>query len=180
VEAHVSTSYVALLRGINVGRAKRIAMADLRALAGRLGFEDRRTLLNSGNLVFRGSGSPGQIAARLHQAIAVELGVESRVIVLPGREFAEVVEQQRLPRAAANASRMLVVFVAETGDLVKLKPVQKQRWQPEALAVGKRAAYVWCPAGIAKSALVEAVGRALGPAVTMRNWATVQKLRAML
>ena len=65
------STYVALLRGINVGKAKRIAMADLRALLEDLGHTDVVTLLNSGNVVFRsGRKIPAKIAAEIAAAIA--------------------------------------------------------------------------------------------------------------
>src|SRR2546430_13390225 len=58
-------TYVALLRGINVGGHKPVAMAELRDLLARLGFVDARSLLQSGNLGFRGEartgGRPGRI-----------------------------------------------------------------------------------------------------------------------
>lgn len=70
-------SYVALVRGINVGRAKRVAMADLRALVERLGYRDVRTVLNSGNVIFgapRGT-EPGEAAARIPESLARGPGV---------------------------------------------------------------------------------------------------------
>ncbi len=171
---------MALLRGINVGRAKRVSMGDLRAVVGSLGCRDCRTLLNSGNLVFTGPGAPGKIGAGLEHAISTRLGVESRVTVLDDGELVGVVEENSLAKAADNPSLLLVAFVADVADIAKLKAVEKERWAPEALAIGKRAAYLWCPGGIGKSPLVEAVKRVLGERVTMRNWATVQKLRALL
>lgn len=65
--------YVALLRGINVGRAKRVAMADLRALVEGLGFHSVRTLLNSGNVVF-----DGEVADCTDAAIRIEHALAAR------------------------------------------------------------------------------------------------------
>jgi len=79
----VSERRVALLRGINVGRAKRLAMADLRALVEDLGYGDVRTLLNSGNIIFTVPRTKrGDAAARIEKAIASRLGVSARVYVL--------------------------------------------------------------------------------------------------
>lgn len=81
---------VALLRGINVGRAKRIAMADLRALMAELGFDDVRTLLNSGNIVFTDpKGKPAQASGRIERAIADQLGVSTQVLVITADELGE-------------------------------------------------------------------------------------------
>ena len=72
----MAATHVALLRGINVGRAKRVAMADLRSLVERLGYTDVRTLLNSGNVVFTStSARSGGAEARIEAAIAARLGV---------------------------------------------------------------------------------------------------------
>jgi uncharacterized protein (DUF1697 family) len=71
--------HVALLRGINVGKAKRIAMADLRRVVGELGYGHVETLLNSGNVLFAAGGeSPATSAARIEEAVATRLGVRSR------------------------------------------------------------------------------------------------------
>src|SRR4029077_17381759 len=88
----VTDRRVALLRGINVGTAKRLAMADLRRVFEDLGYDDVRTLLNSGNVVFtaRTAASPDQ-AARVQKAIADRLGIQSRVVVLTRREIADAV-----------------------------------------------------------------------------------------
>src|SRR4051794_32869155 len=66
---------VALIRGINVGKAKRVAMADLRAALEDLGYTDVRTLLNSGNVVFTAGVAPGKAAASIEKVLAGELGV---------------------------------------------------------------------------------------------------------
>jgi uncharacterized protein (DUF1697 family) len=168
---------VALLRGINVGRAKRVAMAELRALVEDLGYGDVRTLLNSGNVVFTTPGkAPGGAAARIEQALAGRLGVSSRVTVLSAAELAAAVAGNPLLAVADHPSRLFVAFLADPADRRRLEPLVKQDWTPEALALGPRVAYLWCPAGQIESPLAEQVNRALGDAVTTRNWATVTKL----
>lgn len=173
------TTWVALLRGINVGKAKRIAMADLRTVVASAGFEDVRTLLNSGNVVFRGPrGQAPRVAAALEKAIDAHTGFHAHVVVLDAADLATVVDEHSLAQAD-NPSRLLVGFVQDAGRLAALAPLTARDWEPEALAVGSRAAYMWLPDSIADSALVAAVSRALGTYVTTRNWATVQKLYAM-
>jgi uncharacterized protein (DUF1697 family) len=178
--APVAERVVALLRGINVGRAKRVAMADLRALVGDLGFTDVRTLLNSGNVVYSAPGvSSTDAAARIEDGLAARLGVSARVTVLTDQELAVVVADDSLVMVAANLSRLLVAVLADAADMARLEPLAEQEWAPEALALGERVAYLWCPDGVAVSTLFEAVGRALGDAVTTRNWATMNKLHAL-
>lgn len=171
---------VALLRGINVGKAKRVAMADLRAALEGLGYRDVRTLLNSGNVVFTAPrATPAAAAARIEKALATGLGVSSRVTVLTAAEVTAAVAECPLLEVADDPSRLLVAFLREPADRVKVEPLVKQDWAPDALAVGTRVAYLWCPEGMIDSRLAEAVGRALGDGVTTRNWATVRKLHAL-
>jgi uncharacterized protein (DUF1697 family) len=173
----VAVTYVALLRGINVGNAKRVAMADLRALVGKLGYRDVRTLLNSGNIVFTGpSALQVAVAARIEAALSRRLGVSARVTVLTAAELAAAAADNPLVEIAANPSRLLVAVLANPADRSRLKSLAKQDWAPEALAVGARVAYLWCPDGIIASRVAKAVGHVLGDAVTMRNWATCTKL----
>lgn len=171
---------IALLRGINVGRAKRVAMADLRALVEDLGYGDVRTLLNSGNVVFTVSdAAPGDAAARIEEALVTWLGIAARVTVLTAAELAAVVADNPLLEVADDPSRLLVAVLAHPADQSRLEPLMERDWGPEILAIGARVAYLWCPDWVLASRLLEAVGRVLGDAVTTRNWATVTKLHAL-
>jgi uncharacterized protein (DUF1697 family) len=175
-----AATHIALLRGINVGRAKRVAMADLRALVTSLGYRDVRTLLNSGNVVFTVPRTTrGDVAARLERAIATRLGVSSRVTVLSAAELATVVRRNPLGKIATDPSRLLVTVLANPADRARLRPLARETWAPEALALGTRVAYLWCPRGMIDSPLVAAVGRLLGDGATTRNWATITKLHAL-
>jgi uncharacterized protein (DUF1697 family) len=172
--------HIALIRGINVGHAKRVSMADLRALVEGLGYGDVRTLLNSGNVLFSASDvASSDAAARIERALEEQLGVAARVTVLTAAELATVVADNPLLAVADNPSRLMVAVLANPRDRALLEPLLAQDWAPEALALGARVAYLWCPEGVIASRLSEAVGRALGDAVTTRNWATVTKLHAL-
>lgn len=173
--------YVALLRGINVGRAKRVAMADLRMLVEGLGFTEVRTLLNSGNVVFTGGArEPSSIAGAMEEAMGAKLGVDARVTVLTGAELASAAEGNPLRKVATDDARLLVAFLRVPAQRARLQPLAREDWSPEAFALGSRAAYLWCAEGILKSPLAQSVGRLLGEDVTTRNWATVTKLRALV
>jgi uncharacterized protein (DUF1697 family) len=171
---------IALLRGINVGRAKRIAMADLRALVEGLGYGGVRTLLNSGNVVFTAPAAAKRDAAsRIEQSLATRLGISARVIVVTAAELAAIVEANPLLGIATDPTRLLVTVLANRADRTRLEPLLKQDWAPDALALGERAAYAWCPGGMLASPLAETIGRVLRDAATARNWATILKLHAL-
>ncbi|MGH7730763.1 MAG: DUF1697 domain-containing protein [Candidatus Eiseniibacteriota bacterium] len=176
----MAATHVALLRGINVGRAKRVAMADLRALVEGLGYRDVRTLLNSGNVIFTvPPPAKGDPAARIERAIETRLGLASRVTVLTSDELAAVVARNPLSKVAKDPSRLQVAVPRERADRARLLPLTRRDWAPESLALGPRVALLWCPKGMIKSPLAEAVARAMGDAVTTRNWATMTKLHAL-
>jgi uncharacterized protein (DUF1697 family) len=175
----MASRQVALIRGINVGRAKRVAMADLRALVEGLGYVNVRTLLNSGNVVFTARAAKGNAAAHIEKALATNLGVSARVIVLTATELADAVTQNPLLEVADDSSRLLLAVLSNPADRHKLESLMEQDWAPEALALGTRVAYLWCPPGILASRLAESVSRVLGDAVTTRNWATMMKLHAL-
>lgn len=172
---------VALLRGVNVGTAKRIAMADLRKLVEGLGYGDVRTLLNSGNVVFTvRAGTSGDAATRIEKAIEARLGVATRVTVLKGKDVAAAVRDNPLTSVADNPSRLLVMASPDPKAMARLKPLLKERWAPEALALGPRVAYLWCAEGVVDSPLWAAANRKLGDASTARNLATMTKLLALV
>ena len=176
----VSPTQVALLRGVNVGAAKRVAMADLRALVEGLGFADVRTLLNSGNVVYSAPGvSPRAAAGRIQEALAARLGVSAQVVALTAAELTAAVAVNPLAAVADNPSRLLVAVIAGQTSRALLEPLTAQDWAPEALALGARVAYLWCPDGVVASRLSAAVARLLGDAVTSRNWTTMVKLQAL-
>jgi len=173
-------TYIGLIRGINVGKAKRVAMADLRKLVEDLGCGNVRTLLNSGNMVFtydtkRADG----IAAKIESGIEKKLGVAARVTVISDDELAEIVAKNPLLKIADNHSRLMVTVLTDPADRKKLQSLEKENWKPDALAIGKRVAYVWCTGGILDSKLFDSIARIIKDGATSRNWATILKLHAL-
>ena len=172
--------HIALLRGINVGKAKRVAMADLRALMEGLGYANARTLLNSGNAVFdAGAGTAAGHAKKLKAAILAQAGVDCEVVVKTAADLAAACREHPLRKHANDDARMLVMFMQEASALASLKSLEGADWSPEAFAVGAHAAWLWCADGIIESRVQKAVVKALGPLGTARNWATVCKLDEM-
>ena len=175
------TTYIALLRGINVGKAKRIAMADLRALVEGLGHTGVATLLNSGNVVFKaGKGVPKKLAADISTAIAAQLGIEVPVIVVPAKDVALIAKENPFATTATEPSRLLIAFVPDAGVLSALSTIAPLVTPPEQFHVGTQAAYLHCTRGILESKAGEALVGKAGKAATTRNWATVQKLLALV
>jgi uncharacterized protein (DUF1697 family) len=171
--------WVALIRGINVGRAKRVAMADLRDLFEQQRFNGVRTLLNSGNVVFDAPrGSAKRLAQKIESAFEQRFGFAARVTVLAAGDLAQIVAANPLRALARDDAKHLVAFAADRKILAALQPLLEERWVPDALALTEAAAYLWCAAGVLDSELAAAFAKRAGEGVTTRNWATVQKLLA--
>jgi uncharacterized protein (DUF1697 family) len=172
--------FIALLRGVNVGKGKRVPMAELRALLTRLGYTNVATLLNSGNAVFdSGKGAPAKHAAEIAAAIASQLEVDVPVIVKSADELASIVSENRIKLDAAQHSRFLVAFVQDTKALAGLTAIKPLVAPPERFVIGKHAAYLHCAAGILESEAGKALLGKAGRSATTRNWATVLKLKAL-
>jgi uncharacterized protein (DUF1697 family) len=175
------TRYAVLLRGINVGRAKRIAMADLRARLGEAGFDDVATLVNSGNVVLSSSGSAASVGRTVEQVVRKDLGVDAAAVVRTRDEVGAVVTLDPLGNVADDGSRYVVAFMAsapgpELAELLGSVDAGDDRY-----AVHGRELFVWCPRGQLDSPLMTALGKARGgPVTTVRNWNTVRKLAALL
>jgi uncharacterized protein (DUF1697 family) len=179
--------YVALLRGINVGRRNRVAMADLRQLAEALGHTDVGTYIQSGNVLFTSPGTDcGELADALEQAIARTLAVKSAVVVLSPADLAQVVADNPFPD---EPDPRCLHAIFRRGDLdpdaVAAIAQAQQRARAkgsgdEAIAVG-RALFLRTPGGIGRSELAAQLARSSGvPADgTARNWTTVTRLMAL-
>ena len=173
-------AFVVLLRGVNVGKANRVPMAEFRGLLSGLGYTGVETLLNSGNAVFRASaGTPARHAATIATALSSQLGVDVPVIVKSAKELAAVVAENPIAMGAEDHSRFLVVFVQDDGALAGLAALQALVMPPERFAVGTHAAYLLCASGILESKAGAALLGKAGRSATSRNWATTLKLHAL-
>jgi uncharacterized protein (DUF1697 family) len=179
--------YVALLRGINLGRRNRVAMADLRQLTEALGHAEVATYIQSGNVVFSSPDTDcGRLADDLEEAIERSLAVRSAVVVLSGDDLAQVVADNPFPDEA-NPRCLHAIF--RRTDLTPEAVTAVERAQQRARAKGSRdeavpigrALFLRTPDGLGRSELAAQLARPGVPADgTARNWATVTRLMALL
>lgn len=171
------TRYVVLLRGINVGKHRRMPMAGLRDLLGRLGYEDVRTHLQSGNVVLTSDESPAELARKTEAAIAAELSDGVEVFVRTRAEIADVVARNPLAKVVDDPSRYLVSFLSAKPAAAALREVKAVDVREERFVVLGREIYAWYPGGLQSSQLVKLLSeKRLGVRLTARNWNTVTKL----
>jgi uncharacterized protein (DUF1697 family) len=174
--------YVALLRGINVGKAKRIAMADLRALLEEIGYTSVRTHLNSGNVVLTGDEADTSAhAARIEAAIRDRLGLDVRCAVLTADELHVIIDGHPFTAIADNGSRMMAYVYVTPLDAALVAGHPPVPQDPERARVGDRALYQWCPEGLmAAPDIGPYVREHLHTDVTARNWNTITKLAELI
>ena len=179
------TTYIALLRAINVGGTKKLSMSDLRAFVEELGFDDVRTLLQTGNLVFTGKArAAGALEHLLEVAAAKRLALRTDFVVRTSEELTAIVAQNPFPsEARRDPSHLVVQFLKDAPSAVAVKSLQAAidaTSGPEIVrAIGKQL-YVVYPAGIGRSKLTaKLMENKLGVRATGRNWNTVLKLAAL-
>jgi len=176
----VMPTFVALLRGVNVGKANRVPMAAFRSLLAALGYTGVSTLLNSGNAVFcAAAGAPSRHAQDISDALVSKLKVEVPVIVKSARELATIVSQCPIQVGPADHSRFLVAFVQQPKSLSTLSSLRSLVTPPERFATGSQAAYLFCANGMLESKAGKALLGKTGKSATTRNWATVLKLHTL-
>jgi uncharacterized protein (DUF1697 family) len=177
----VSSLYIALLRGINVGGNKKIAMSDLREMLTKLGFEDAQSLLQSGNLIFRGGKrSPEQLESLLETETEKRLGVQAAFFVRTPEELKNAVARNPFrEEAKRDPGHLVVMFLRDVPDKKAVEALQAAIVGSEIVRADGRHLYIVYPDGIGRSRLTHAlIEKKLGTRGTGRNWNTVLKLSA--
>ncbi|WP_342237736.1 DUF1697 domain-containing protein [Inquilinus sp. OTU3971] len=174
------TTWIALLRAVNVAGHAPIKMADLRALAAELGFAARaRTLLQSGNLVFAGKGKAEELERTLQQALEQRLGLGTEVFVRSAADWAGAIARNPFPEEAESDPSHLVLLPLKQAPKA-VAALQAGIAGREQVRTDGRHAYITYPDGIGRSKLTMAViEKKLGTSGTGRNWNTVLKLAAL-
>jgi uncharacterized protein (DUF1697 family) len=175
-----ATTWVALLRGINVGRNKRVAMADLRSLVEGLGHGDVSTLLQSGNVVFTtpGRASEATLARGIEKAITSVLDLKVRVFARSVADLRKVVDANPFEAAPGRGKDVHVAFFERNVAKATLADLRPEDYAPDELAVGDRVLYFRYRSGLMGSALPKLLETVLDDPGTSRNWNTVTKLLA--
>jgi uncharacterized protein (DUF1697 family) len=170
------TTYVALLRGINLGKARQVDMPRLREILTARGHGDVRTHLRSGNVVLTSRLAEEKLAADLSAAIGEAFGFAVPVVVRTGKELAAVVAGDPFATEATDPARYLVTFMAEAPPPDKVDALPRAEGGGDYLVRG-RELYLWLPEGIQRTPLASwKWDQLLGIPGTTRNWNTVRKL----
>ena len=176
------TVHIGLLRGVNVGGRTQVAMADLRAMMAELGLGEARTLLQSGNVVFRSSRRKGAALERaLEEATRERLGLSTDFFVRTATEWDAIVAANPFPdEAERDPGHLVMMALKDPAEAKALKALRAAVTGPEVIGAEGRQLYIVYPAGIGRSRLTHGLIEAkLATRATGRNWNTVLKLAAL-
>lgn len=169
--------WIALLRGVNVGGANRVPMAELRGLCQKAGWRDVQSYIASGNLVFDAEGPAERLAAELSDLIARNMGPVVEVVVLSATELRAALADCPF---AAEAGKQLHGFFAAGPLTLDHDACEALRVPSEALAERGGVIWLYAPEGIGISKLAARLPRLIsGPPATARNLNTLRKLAEM-
>jgi len=175
------TVHIALLRAINLAGRNPVAMADLRDLLSQLGFQEPRSLLQSGNLVFRSDArSTAALERTLEAEAARRLGLETAFFVRSAAEWKTIVASNPFPEEARrDPQRLLAVCLKDAPGAANVRALREAISGREVVRTEGRTAYIVYPDGVGRSKLTTALlEKKLGTRGTGRNWNTVLKLAA--
>jgi len=178
-----ASGYIALLRAVNLAGRNRVAMSDLRELLGALRFDDCRTLLQSGNLIFRSSArSAAEIERTLEREAKTRLGLDADFFIRTADEWAALVKRNPFrAEAARDPARLLAMCFKAAPEAAAVKELQAAIRGREVVRVDGRQGYIFYPDGVGRSRLTHTlIERKLGTRGTGRNWNTVLKLAALV
>jgi uncharacterized protein (DUF1697 family) len=175
------TTYVALLRAVNITGHRLVAMAHLRALLSQLGFADPRSLLQSGNLMFQaGARSSAHLERLLETETEKRLGLETEFFIRSGAEWKALVAHNPFREAARrDPAHLAVQFLKDAPPARSVAALRSAITGHEIVRTRGKELYAVYPDGFGRSRLTNAlIERRLGTRATGRNWNTVLRLAA--
>ncbi len=177
-----NVTYIALLRGINVGGHKLIRMEQLRKSIEALGMGNVRTYVQSGNVVFQAPKQPATaLQQKLEQKIARDFGHAPSVIVRTAAEIAAVLGKNPFSRRTGiDLARLHVTFLSDAPSKTALKALLARDVKPDEFQCVGKEIYLYLPNGFAKTKLnISLFEKLLSVRATTRNWNTVNRLSEM-
>jgi uncharacterized protein (DUF1697 family) len=174
-------TYIALLRGINVGGNNKLPMKELVTELAGLGLHNIQTYIQSGNVTFQSDATDtAALAAKMSAAIKKSYGFEPKVMLLAAAKLERIIQENPFPEAVTASNTLHVNFLASAPPKPDLAAMVKIKSASERFALNGDVLYLYAPDGIGRSKLVASLERLLGVPMTSRNWNTVMKLQAMV
>jgi uncharacterized protein (DUF1697 family) len=176
------TTYISLLKGINVGGHNKIKMDALRQMYLKLGYTDVQSYIQSGNLIFRTNETDKQlIEQRITNGIAHDFGLNIAVLVLTETELEATLKNNPFSADSSdNPNYMYLTFLSEVPDQTLMDTIVPESYLPDKFCHWNKVIYVYCPGGYGNTKLTNAFfEKKLKLTATCRNLKTSEKLLAM-
>ncbi len=173
-------TYIALLRGINVGGKSILPMKELVSLLEDLGAQNVKTYIQSGNAVFQSKETNASLLSNeISVAIKKSHGFEPQVLLLESEEVEKVIESNPFRETESEPKTLHVFFLASMPKNPDLDALESIRSDDERFALKDGVFYLHAPNGIGRSKLAANAEKLLGVSATGRNWRTIRKIMAM-
>lgn len=173
-------TYIALLRGINVGGHHKLPMRELARLLEKLGLENVRTYIQSGNIVFQSERTDRlQLAEAISEAIEADYGFRPHIFILDREGLQAAMRANPFPEGEENPRSLHLFFLDAIPEDPDLSALEAVRADNERYKLINDVFYLHAPDGIGRSKLADKVGRGWGVSITARNWRTVSKVMEM-
>jgi uncharacterized protein (DUF1697 family) len=174
-------TFIALLRGINVGGRNKLPMTELRSLMESVGLENISTYIQSGNVVFQAPCSvDSDFAVEVEGAIEERHGFRPEVTLLDSVAFGEAISENPFPEGESDPKSLHLVFLSVISPSPDFDALESLRQPSERFELKGKVFYLHAPDGIGRSKLAARIERSLGVSGTSRNWRTVLKLQEMI
>jgi uncharacterized protein (DUF1697 family) len=174
-------TYIALFRGINVGGKNIIPMIELVDVFKSLGLSNIKTYIQSGNVVFQCTNiNRVELLQRICAAIEKHCSVVIQVLILDVNELANAIALNPFPEAKAEPNTLHFFFLSSLPAKPNLETLESVKKDSEQFRLIDKVFYLYTPEGVGRSKLAMKVEKALGVAVTARNWRTVSKIMEMV
>ena len=175
------TTWIVLLRGVNVGGRRRLPMAALRELLAEVGFENARTYIQSGNIVLDSpNGDRDSVARSVQDAIEGRFGFAPHTFVLDVDAFDAAIAANPFPEGEQDPKAVPFLFLADPDPAADLDGLQELATQGEEFVLTEGVLYLHTPQGFGRSRLVERLHRFIGAETTARNYRSVRAIRALV
>lgn len=174
-------TWIALLRGINVGGNNILPMKDLRQLLEHEGFTDAKTYIQSGNCVFQSDlSSPDEIQCKISDGIENKFGFRPRIFVMDRSNLLQAIAANPYPEGAEDPKSVHFYFLAGLATEPDLEALEAIQAPTERYLLTDHVLYLHAPDGIGRSKFAAQVEQKLGVATTARNFRTVLKIAELL
>ena len=178
----MSETKIALLRGINVGGHRKVPMAELRQLMTDLGFDQVKTYIQSGNIIFNtDTKDTVQLAEKIQKAILEYFGFEVPVICLEAARLQHAVKNNPFATESTPIENLHLTFLSETPEESQVTALEAMDYAPDQFDHQNTWIYLNIPGKYHKTKLSNALfEKKLKVSATTRNWKTVLKLSELL